>query len=188
MLKIFCRVLLTFFFVFTHFSYALSCPFDEASIEITIFARKEILQKIENNNFAEASEKITEYKYLYEYFEKNSKKRLYQPLLDASNISDANQINRLLDLSLILEIDELLVQVDEMFDNYQKSRLRLVKAKKHLKAYTSDPEPMKIMKKILRSIGNPGLMGFGKKDPDKKEFDENKEKIVKFLYEKIAVE
>ena len=67
----------------------------------------------------------------------------------------------------MLEIAELLGQVEEIFGKYQKSRLRLIKANKHLKALTSEEEPLRLMNNILESIGNPGLMGMGEKEPDK---------------------
>ena len=79
---------------------------------------------------------------------------------------------------MVLEIKELLGQVDENFDKYQKSRLLLIKAKKHLKALTKEKEPMKYMKKILKSIGNPGLMGVGKREPNKEQFLENKKLLL----------
>ena len=37
---------------------------------------------------------------------------------------------------------------------------------------------MKAMKKILKSIGNPGLMGMGKREPDKEMFEENRKLLL----------
>lgn len=158
-----------------------ACPFDEAGIEVTIQAYNEIASAVEAGDFKQASEKIVGRKYLYEYFEKNSKEALYQPLLDASNSKNKEGVIKHLDRSLVLEIQELLQQVDEMFDQYQVVRLRLIKAKKHLQALTSDKKPMKIMKKILKSIGNPGLMGIGQRQPDKEEFIANKNSLLQLI-------
>lgn len=153
---------------------AWSCPFDEAGIEVTILAHTAITDAIETGDFSKVSSEIVEQKYLYEYFEKSAEKPLYQPLLDASENRDANRVKELLDHSLVLEIGELLGQVEENFGKYQKSRLRLIKANKHLKALTSEEEPLGLMKSILKSIGNPGLMGVGEKEPDKAMFIKNK--------------
>lgn len=160
---------------------AWSCPFDEASIDVTIMAHDTILDAAQSGNFEKAGKEITKQKELYEYFEKADKKPLYMPLLNASKQKDATKIKQLLDHSLVLEIKELLDQVDENFDKYQKSRLLLIKAKKHLKALTKKREPMKVMKKILKSIGNPGLMGMGKKEADKKMFEENKKRLLEMI-------
>lgn len=155
-----------------------SCPFDEAGIEVTILAHNSISDSIELNDFEKASKKIINNKYLYEYFEIAAKELLYQPLLDASNSKNGDRVIQLLDRSLVLEINELLGQVEEMFGQYQKSRLRLIKAKKHLKALTTEKEPMRVMKKILKSIGNPGLMGMGTKKADLVMFKENKKLLL----------
>lgn len=152
----------------------LSCPFDEAGIEVTILAHTAITDAIETGDFSKVSSKIVEQKYLYEYFEKTEDKPLYQPLLDASENKDATRVKELLDHSLVLEIDELLSQVEESFGKYQKTRLRLIKANKHLKALTTEEEPLQLMKSILKSIGNPGLMGVGEKKSDKAMFIKHK--------------
>ncbi len=157
---------------------AWSCPFDEAGIDVTIMAHKNIYSAVKSGNFQKASAEITKQKELYTYFEKADKKPLYQPLLAASNLKDEVKVKKLLDHSLVLEIKELLGQVDENFNNYQKSRLLLIKAKKHLKALTKKSKPMKAMKKILKSIGNPGLMGMGKREPDKEMFEENRKLLL----------
>jgi hypothetical protein len=78
----------------------------------------------------------------------------------------------------VLEIKELLEQVNQNFDKYQKSRLLVIKAKKHLKALTKDPKPMRYMKKILKSLGNPCLMGVGKKAPNKALFLKNRQLLL----------
>jgi len=160
---------------------AWSCPFDEADVEVTIVAYNKILKASSSGDFKEATEEIRKQKELYEYFEKADKKPLYQPLLDASKDKNATKIKQLLDYSLILEIKELLGQVEENFSKYQKSKLLLIKAKKHLKALTKDKKAMKYMKNIFKSIGNPGLMGMGKKPSNKKQFLENKDILLKIL-------
>ncbi len=162
---------------------AWSCPFDEAGIEVTILAHNEISKAVKAGDFEAASQKIIKQKELYEYFEKQSREPLYQPLLDASNEKNTGVLLKLLDKSLVLEIHELLDEVDSMFDKYQPSRLRLIKAKKHLQALTSDKEPMDVMKKILNSIGNPGIMGMemGKRPPNKDAFLENSKLLIEML-------
>lgn len=158
---------------------ACSCPFDEAGIEVTIMAYNDISKASNSGDFEKAGEEIRKQKELYEYFEKADKKPLYQPLLNASKNKNATKVKQLLDHSLILEIKELLGQVEENFDKYQKSRLLLIKAKKHLKVLTKDKKTMGYMKNILKSIGNPGLMGMGKKPSDKNLFLENKKDLLK---------
>lgn len=152
-----------------------ACPFDEAGIEVTIQAHNNIMAASNAGDFDKAQEEIISQKYLYDYFEESSDKPLYEPLLNASKNKDAAAVKQLLDYSLVLEIHELLGQVEENFGKYQKSRLRLIKAKKHLKLLTSEKPPMLAMKKILKSIGNPGLMGVGKREADKAVFLENKD-------------
>ena len=160
---------------------AWSCPFDETDVEVTIMAYNNILKAANSGDFKKATEEIHKQKELYEYFEKADKKPLYQPLLDASKNKNATKIKQLLDHSLILEIKELLGQVEENFDKYQKSRLLLIKTKKHLKALTKDKKAMEYMRNIFKSIGNPGVMGMGKKPSDKKQFLENRDMLLKIL-------
>lgn len=158
-----------------------ACPFDEPGVEVTILAHDTIMSAIESGNYSQASEEIIKQKYLYEYFEESYPKPLYQPMLDASNQKNGDLVKKLLDQSLVLEVHELLGQVEEGFDRYQQSRLRLVKAKKHLKVLTSEAEPMNSMKKILKSIGNPGLMGMGKREPNKALFIEHRDKLYSII-------
>lgn len=155
-----------------------SCPFDEAKVEVTIVAQKSIMSAVKSGDFIKAQQEITKNKKLYTYFEKTDKKPLFQPLLSAAKTKDAVKIKKLLDHSLVLEIKELLGQAEENFGKYQKTRLLLIKAKKHLKALTKEKIPMKYMKKTLKSIGNPGLMGVGKREPNKAQFLENKELLL----------
>ena len=157
---------------------AKACPFDEAGIEVTILAHNSIMDAVNAGDFDKASELILKEKYLYDYFEESSERPLFQPLLNASSQKDAGAIKEILDYSLVLEIRELLGQVEEMFGKYQKSRLRLIKAKKHLQRLTNEKPPMSAMKKILKSIGNPGLMGVGQREPDKSMFVESKERLL----------
>lgn len=156
----------------------LSCPFDEANVEVTIVAYKNISKAVKSEDFEKVLKEVQSNKKLYEYFKEEDGTNLYQPLIDATKAKDSNKIQSLIKHSLVLEIKELLGQVDENFDKYQKSRLLLIKAKKHLKALTKDKEPMKYMKKILKSIGNPGLMGVGKREPNKEQFLENKKLLL----------
>ena len=158
-----------------------SCPFDEANVEVTIVAYKTILKSVKSEDFEKALQEVEFNSKLYEYFKEDNGSLLYQPLIDATKAKDTTKIKELLDRSMVLEIKELLTKVDENFDKYQKSRLLLIKAKKHLKVLTKEKEPMKYMKKILKSIGNPGLMGMGKKEADKKIFLENKELLLKSI-------
>ena len=172
------RAIITFLLItFT----AWSCPFDEADVEVTIVAHSDILKASDSGDFEKATEEIRKQKKLYEYFEKVDNKPLYQPLLNASRDKNTAKIKQLLDHSLILEIKELLGKVEENFDKYQKSRLLLIKTKKHLKALTKDKKAMKYMKNILKSIGNPGLMGMGKKPSNKKQFLENRDMLITYL-------
>lgn len=158
-----------------------SCPFDEAKVEVTIEAQKSIMSALKSDDFAKTKEEIEKNKQLYTYFEKADKKPLYQPLLDATKTKDKAKIKKLIDHSLVLEIKELLGQVEENFGKYQKTRLLLIKAKKHLKALTKEKVPMKYMKKILKSIGNPGLMGVGKRDPNKAQFLDSKGILFEYI-------
>jgi len=158
-----------------------SCPFDEANVEVTIVAYKTISKSVKSEDFEKALQEVEFNSKLYEYFKEDNGSSLYQSLIDATKAKDTTKIKELLDRSMVLEIKELLTKVEENFDKYQKSRLLLIKAKKHLKVLTKEKEPMKYMKKILKSIGNPGLMGMGKKEADKKIFLENKELLLKSI-------
>lgn len=169
------RTTLVFFMLTIVPTFVWACPFDEAGIEVTIQAHNNIMAATNSGDFDKASKEIISQKYLYDYFEETSEKPLYEPLLNASKSKDAAKVKELLDYSLVLEIHELLGQVEENFGKYQKSRLRLVKAKKHLKLLTDAKPPMLAMKKILKSIGNPGLMGVGKREPSKEVFLQNRD-------------
>ena len=158
-----------------------SCPFDEAKIEVTIVAHKNIYNAVLKEDFEKASQEISKNRALYLYFEEVAQKPLYQELINATKEKNVVQIKSILDYTLALEIEELLQQVDENFHAYQKSRLLLIKAKKHLQALTKDKEAMNCMNNILHSIGNPGLMGVGKKDPNRETFEKNRTKLLTYL-------
>lgn len=151
-----------------------ACPFDEANVEVTVLAKDEIAKAVDAGNYAQATASIKKNKMLYDYFGHG----IYTALLNASSANDGAKINSLLDKTLYLEVKELLGQVDKEFSNYQKSRLKLIKAKKHLKALTRAKEPTSVMKKILKTLGNPGLMGVGKRIPDKVAFSSNSNKLL----------
>ena len=154
-----------------------ACPFDEANVEVTVLAKDEIYNAAKSGNYAKVTAAIKKNKMLYDYFGHG----IYPALLQASSAKDKAKIKALLDKSLYLEVKELLGQVDKEFTNYQKSRLKLIKAKKHLKALTKKKEPTSVMKKILKTLGNPGLMGVGKREPDKVAFSQNSGKLLSMI-------
>lgn len=157
------------------FSVTLSaCPFDEANVEVTVLAKDEISKAVNSGNFAQATASIKKNKKLYDWFGHG----IYNSLLQASARKNKAQVNSLLDKTLYLEVKELLGQVDKEFTNYQKSRLKLIKTKKHLRALTRDKKPTNVMKKILKSLGNPGLMGVGKRAPNKAVFSKNSNQLL----------
>jgi len=158
-----------------------ACPFDEEKVEVTIVAHKTISKALKDDDYKKASQEIKKQKELYSYFEKSTDTALYKELLNAAKAKEKIKVKKLLDLSLVLEIKELLSQVDANFNKYQKARLLLIKTKKHLKALTKKREPMKYMKQLLKSIGNPGMMGVGKRKADKEIFDKYKEKLEEYL-------
>ena len=158
-----------------------ACPFDEAKVEVTIIAHKTISKALKADDYEKALQEIKKQKELYTYFEKSTDIALYKELLNATQAKEKAKVTELLDLSLVLEIKELLTQVDANFDKYQKARLLLIKTKKHLKALTKKREPIKYMKQLLKSIGNPGMMGVGKRKADKETFYKYKDKLEKYL-------
>jgi len=158
-----------------------ACPFDEAKVEVTIVAYKTISKALKNDDYSKAIKEIEKQKELYTYFEKSTDIALYEELIGATQSKEDLKVKKLLNLSLVLEIKELLAQVEVNFFKYQKARLLLIKTKKHLKALTKKREPMKYMKKILKSIGNPGMMGVGERKADKIIFDEFKKKLEKYI-------
>ena len=151
-----------------------ACPFDEENKEVTIEAHKAITNALKQDNFSKVKEEIVNNKILYEYFSKESGEPIYTSLVTKAENKDILAVRKLLDRSLVLEIKELLVKVENDFDAYMKSRLLLIKTKKHLKALTKDKQAHVLMKKILKSIGNPGLMGVGKKPSSKEDFFQNR--------------
>ena len=151
-----------------------ACPFDEANVEVTVLAKDEIAKAVNAGNYSMATAAIKKNKMLYDYFGHG----IYHNLLLASASKNEKQVKALLDKTLYLEVKELLGQVDKEFLNYQKSRLKLIKAKKHLKALTRENAPTSVMKKILKTLGNPGLMGVGKRSPDKVSFSSNSSKLL----------
>ncbi|MFK5975043.1 MAG: hypothetical protein QM493_00925 [Sulfurovum sp.] len=159
----------------------LSCPFDEANVEVTVLAHTSINGASKLGNFIKAKEALQKNKKLYEYFEKANNVKLYTPLAQAIESKNTSKIKALLDKSLVLEIKELLGKAEKSFTKYQKVRLLLIKTKRHLKALTREKIAMKYMKKIFKSIGNPGLMGVGKKKPNKNMFRINVKKLMKVI-------
>jgi len=163
-----------------------ACPFDEAKVEVTVVAHKAISKALKNDDYEKAIKEIEKQKELYTYFEKSTDIALYKELIDATQAKEDLKVKKLLNLSLVLEIKELLAQAEENFFKYQKARLLLIKTKKHLKALTKKREPMKYMKKILKSIGNPGMMGVGEKDANQEVFKENRLKLLQY-FEKSSI-
>lgn len=154
-----------------------TCPFDEADIEVTVVAKDEIYSAAKSGNYKSVTVAIQKNKHLYDYFGHG----IYTALLNASAAKDEAKIKALLDKTLYLEVKELLGQVDKEFANYQKSRLKLIKAKKHLKALTRAKAPTGVMKKILKNLGNPGLMGVGKKPANKVAYAKNSVKLLAMI-------
>ncbi len=124
----------------------LSCPFDEEDSAVTIDAYKAISKEVKNGDFVKAKEEIVKQKELYEYFGKP----IFTALLKSADDKNSEEIKKMLDRSLVLEIKELLDKTEEDFIAYKKSRLLLVKAKKHLKVLTKDGVPFNAIK--LRSF------------------------------------
>ena len=158
-----------------------ACPFDEAGVEVTILAHTEIYRAAKSGNFNKATKAIEKNKKLYRYFEQTGGGSIYQPLLNASSAGNKGRIKAILDRTLALEVKELLGQVSGHFSNYQKSRLKLIKAKKHLKALTRNRTAMGYMKKILKSLGNPGLMNVGKRPANKAMFSTNRSALLRHM-------
>ena len=154
-----------------------ACPFDEANVEVTVLAKDEIYGAAKSGNYTKTTAAIKKNKHLYDYFGHG----IYPALLKASAEKNNNQIKSLLDKTLYLEVKELLGQVDKDFNNYQKSRLKLIKAKKHLKALTREKAPTSAMKKILSALGNPGLMGVGKRTPNKVAYAQNSNQLLTMI-------
>jgi hypothetical protein len=155
----------------------LSCPFDEEDSAVTIDAYKAISKEVKKGDFKKAKEEILKQKELYEYFGKD----IYSSLLKGADNKDSDTIKKMLNRSMVLEIKELLDKAEADFNSYKKARLLLIKAKKHLKVLTKDKEPHKLMKQMLKSLGNPGLMGMGKKEADKGLFLKSKESLLNLI-------
>lgn len=168
-------LLLTLFFAIASVTTTVSaCPFDEANVEVTVLAKEEIYKAAKSGNYAAATASIKKNKKLYDYFGGG----IYNALLAASAAKNEAKVKLLLDKTLYLEVKELLGQVNGHFTDYQKSRLKLIKTKKHLKALTKDKKPMRVMRKILKSLGNPGLMGVGKRVADKAAFSAGSSQLL----------
>ena len=168
-------LILAIFFATVSLSGSVSaCPFDEANVEVTVLAKDEIYKAAKSGNYVAATAAIKKNKKLYDYFGNG----IYPALLSASAAKNESKVKALLDKTLYLEVKELLGQVNGHFTDYQKSRLKLIKTKKHLKALTKDKEPMRVMRKILKSLGNPGLMGVGRRVADKAVFSSNSSKLL----------
>lgn len=159
----------------------IACPFDEEDSAVTIDAHQKISSFIANNAYEDALIEIENQKALYTYFAAQNDEPIYSALMDAVKNKDAKAVSTWLDRSLFLEIRELVEQVDGAFDNYTKSRLLLVKAKKHLQVLTDNKEAHKEMRMLLKSLGNPGMMGVGKKESDKALFTTSKERLYKLI-------
>ena len=154
-----------------------SCPFDEEDSAVTIEAYEAIMKEVQQKDFIKAKESISAQKELYEYFSKP----LYAGLLKATEEKDEKTIKTLLDQSMLMEIEELCTMVEKDFESYKKARLTLIKAKKHLKILSKDKQADALMKTMLKSLGNPGLMGMGKKKSDKALFMQSKKSLLEGL-------
>ncbi|MBW5445930.1 hypothetical protein GE107_07640 [Cohnella sp. CFH 77786] len=93
---------------------------------------------------------------------------------------------------LVLNLDRRFTYAEQGFENYSDTKLLLAKARatyEALKPYLSGtPAEGKLTEldqafdKALEALGNPGLLGVGKKDPNPEAFKQN----IKLIYDTIA--
>lgn len=165
----------------------LGCPFDEDDNDPTVDAYLSIQVAIEKDDFKEAKVVAIKWKELYQYFEDTYKEPINTKLLSSIGEKDKKQIIFWLNRSMVVEIKELINLAQKSIDKYQKARIYLVKAKKHLDITNKliSKKDLKIgkksLRKLLKSLGNPGMMGIGKKPKDLTKYLKHKKVIFDIL-------
>ncbi|NKQ41249.1 MAG: hypothetical protein HF962_06740 [Sulfurovum sp.] len=154
-----------------------SCPFDEAGVDMTVLWHKNIYGSAKSGNFNKAEKQIIQNKKLYKYFGSS----VYNGLIAAAKSKNKARIKQILDGTLKSEVKEYLGQAERSFSKYQQARLHVVKAKRHLRALTRSRQSMGYIKKILKSLGNPGLSGLGKRPANKAEFKKYKSLLLRSI-------
>ncbi|MCF6095133.1 hypothetical protein L1765_14305 [Microaerobacter geothermalis] len=110
-----------------------------------------------------------------------------------------NDVIRLFQVILVRNIDRRFTNLTKAFDDYPQAKLLLAKAFATYEALSplvqkDSPDLDKTIKKdfedALKALGNPGLFGVGKLEPNRPEFDAKKEEILTVLkdYFKTDVE
>lgn len=164
-----------------------ACPFDEERREATVEAYRAVEKALESGAYARVTRAIETEKVLYLYFEETFKEPLYRSLLEGARAERRETVMRWLKRSLVLEIRELLEQSEGSFGTYQKARLLLVKTKKHLKVLAESMEKTRAeegsfhLKQMLKSLGNPGIMGVGARPADRPLFLQHKNALLELI-------
>lgn len=164
-----------------------ACPFDEEQREATVEAYRAVEQALDSGEYARVTAAIEKEQALYRYFEETFKAPLYRSLLEGARVQERETVMRWLQRSLALEIRELLERSEESFDTYQKARLLLIKTKKHLQVLQESMEKGRgkaaeaHLKQLLKSLGNPGIMGVGARPADRELFLEHKKGLLALI-------
>jgi len=154
----------------------MACPFDEENHEPTVDAYVALSESIAKADAVRSKALLETNRELYLYFQNVRGEPILSGLEKAVAANDTERAMHWLGRSVVIETEELLDQAAQKFERYNEARLLLVKAKKHLElimARMGKKEAMqakKAMRKALKSLGNPGVMGVGKRAPDPKLF------------------
>lgn len=154
-----------------------ACPFDEDDNDPTVDSYLGIEQAINKNDYAQALAITKKWKELYVYFEDTYNEPINTKLLESIENKDNKKIMYWLNRSMVIEIKELIDLAQKSISNYSEARIKLVKAKNHLKVTNKKlssveaKESKKLLRKLLKTLGNPGMFGVGKKPMSLEKFE-----------------
>lgn len=169
----------------------LACPFDEDNREPTVDAYAALGDSMAKGDAARSKSLLEANRELFSYFEKAGGEPILTGLEKAVAANNKAGAMHWLGRSVVIETEELLAKVSQKFEHYNEARLLLVKAKKHLELIMERMDKKralqakKAMREALKSLGNPGVMGVGKRAPDLKLFTKAGTEIKKLMRETI---
>lgn len=188
-IKMFKKIVLVLLLVLPLFS----CPFDEDDNDPTVDSYASIEKAINNDDYKSAMATVVKWKDLYQYFEDTYKEPVNTKLKQSVSQKDKKQTIFWLNRSMVIETKELITKAQESIANYKQARIYLIKAKNHLKVINKKLDKKdaiqnkKDLRKLLKTLGNPGMFGVGKKDKDSKMFVKYKDKIFSLLDSNFSI-
>jgi len=148
-----------------------------AGKEPLIDAREVILQAVHDGDFAAARVAYDAVTDEIAYLDADTAPGLDAELTDAFEAEDADAIAAGLRRAFAAEIDRRLTAGRENLGDYQAAKVLVVKSKRFFDAMAAQMAPEARAKAeeglriCLKAIGNPGVFGVGRKEPDPAAYD-----------------